>query len=1463
MKKVLFIIFQALFFYLAMPVKAQQVFRFEHIGTEQGLSQNSGLSILFDSKGFMWIGTMDGLNRYDGYEFKIFKGRAGNGEILTNNRIPGLWEDSRGFIWIETYDGYYHFFNPETETFSTLPFYRGDEANTSSITSFLQYNEDIIILGSSNAGVFILRFDKGGKTYQVSQFVDRGKYALSNNKVRFIHADKNQNVWIGTDKGINFLSAKDIPKERMNFQHQYVNFSFTAVCESNDEIWFGTEENGIIAYEKNTSKYKYINQNTNPDFPTNSVVKLYCTRTGKFIIGFKGHGVVITDPSGGKWARISFHGESIDRIYEDRFMQVWLTALEFGITRVDLTSLKSAYYVFTPEEIKHLTDLERPQFYEDSNDNLWIGLHGGGLALYHREDDRFQFFMNDPKNPNSISSNIVHSIAEDKAGQLWLGTGQFLGGIEKVILENQAIMHCYPEKEQVDILDNVVRAIMEDKNKCLWVATKAGIIHLFDRNLQKIAVFDSLPGLGKESIRNNTYSFYNDRNGYLWIGSKGDGLAVSITPLPESVQSYKKLKFRRFRCSPEDTTTLGSNNIYAICEDNDENIWIGTFGNGLSLIRKGKKDFNSFIRINQQNSNLSSNRVRYLLIDKRGNLWVATAFGLNYLAKDNIQKGIYHFTTFLRNPDEPKSINYNDIIHIYEDSKDRLWLGTFGGGAGVLETSDVTQATFEHFSSQNGFSNDVIYGILEDNNGNIWFSSENGLIKLNPEKNSTEIFNEYNGLNFNNFSENTCFKRGDGALCFGGYMGLEVVYPGKLISERANTGIELTNFLLFNKEVPVNESGSPLKQNIAFTDKINLSYKQSSFSINFSALDFVDPATINYAYMLENFEDEWNYVGNQHKATYTNLSPGDYIFHVKSFRYNGDEGSGERILKIIIHPPWWRTTMAYFSYMIFVIAITISIYKTATRLNRYRNELLVQKKVNESKLQFFTNISHEIRTPLTLIIGPIEDMLSGKDISPKNRTLMEIIRKNARRMHHLTSQLLDFRKIQSNKMILKISEVDIVSFTKEIYQSFIPLARHKGIHYTFNSSVESHNIYADPSKLDTIIYNILSNAIKFTGTGKSVSLRILDEVETNFLDILISDEGPGIPQKNLSDIFTRYTILSNHDLAGTGIGLSLAYELTKLHKGDILISSTEGKGTTFTIRLLKGSEHLGESFFIQTNSAETEDMSFKHQPEVDEEETENDQVFSNGLGHKNLLLIVEDNQEILNYVCQSLKSSFTCIGAKNGEEGLHIARQMNPDMIITDIMMPGMNGMEMTRMLKEDFATSHIPIIMLTSKVELHDQIAGIETGAEAYILKPFNVDYLKAVTANILNQRMKVIARYTYKNDISLASVKITGRDDEFIRKVVLYIEDNYEGDFSIELIASYCCVSRTVFYNKIKGLTGLSPLEFVRKIKLKIAARLLENGYNVSEAAYKTGFSDVKYFSKQFKAQFGVPPSKQKTVM
>ena len=1451
--------FTLLLFILLILAKAsgQDIFRFEHLNSEDGLSQNTGSSLLSDSRGFLWIGTMNGLNRYDGYQFKIYKTQNQQSNVFTNNRIIKLWEDEQKFIWNETYDGYYHYLNPKTELFNTFPEYgKLTKTKNSKATCFLQYSADKIWIGTSAEGVYELSYNKKICFYSQALYSDKGKNSISNNNVRFIIADRDSSIWIGTKKGINLLTKKDISESTFQFQHLFINHAFNSSAEIKHEVWFGTDNNGIVVYNRKESAYRILNTDNSPLFKSNQISNIYNSGTGIVFIAFRNNGIIAYNSNSDQWMDISVHGSDILNIYFDKKNNAWITATKFGVSRVDLTSMKSEFYELTPSKQKAISDRERHFFYEDRDSVLWIGLHGGALTYFDKSNNKFKSYVNNTQNPNSISSNIVHCITEDLTGLMWLGTGQYKGGIEKVIRKNTAFTHLIPEPEYDQITDNVVRSISQDKNGFIWAGTKNGKLYVYDSTLEKIHTFNYFKTKETNLYNTNIYAIFFDSQNYIWLGSKGHGLLVSTKPLPKDPLQYHTVRFNHYVHNPSDSTSISNNNIYSIVQDPDRNIWIGTFGNGVCKTTFSPSETLKFQTYSSEHHQLSNKQVRNLYFDSDSNLWVATSMGLNLLPADSIKKNRIFFRNFYQPMEKFNSINYNDVVHIYEDSKKQLWFGTFGGGVNKTSLPVGDSIQFKSITTNSGLSNNVIFGILEEKPDQMWFSSENGLSRYNENDNRVEIFNQSNGLSFNNFSENTCLRLKDGRILFGGSQGIEIFQPNLLKEPPAVNLIELTNFQLFNKDVIVGAKNSPLKHSITHTNKIKLTHTQSSFSITYSALDLLDPQKTQYSFLLEGFDENWNTVGNQTKATYTNLTHGDYIFRVKCTNRSGQWSTKERLLKITILPPWWKTIPAIILYVIIIVFLFILIRKVILKMNKYRNDLTIEKTINEHKLKFFTNISHEIRTPLTLILGPIEDLLHSPPSKDDTIKQLRMIRKNAKRMLQLTNQLLDFRKVQNNKMQLKVRKIELSSFTKNIYENFIPLANHKNIVYTFNASNPVY-VWGDKSKLDSIIYNLLSNAIKFTPENKKVIINV-GETDQNNAIIMVIDEGPGIPAKNISDIFTRYHILSNHDFAGTGIGLSLAYELARLHGGNITVNSTVNAGSSFSFSMPMDKEKVLRQPNVQLAGDNKKNIEINHHIDIEDLPSEADiEIQSDSLPN---ILIVEDNDEIASYTKNSLKSKYTCHIASTGKEGLRLARIQNPDVIITDIMMPEMDGIEMTRLLKEDFATCHIPIIIMTAKTDIQDKIDGFETGAESYITKPLNMNYLKAVIKNIIKQRNLVISKYRDNKTIDPKILKVNSKDEEFLKKISSYIENNYSSELSVERLANLCCVSRTVFYNKVKGLTGLSPLEFTREMKMKIALQLLQKGFSVSEVAFQIGYTDVKYFSKQFKLLYAYPPSKMK---
>ena len=1438
-------------------VNAQDVLKFEYISSKDGLSQNTVFSILPDKKGFLWIGTMNGLNRYDGKDFKIYKSQSNSSEILTNNRISRLWQDDNNFIWIQSYDGFYHAFNQEKETFQTLPTYNDNiEERNSTATSFCQYDSSTIFVGTTASGIYLLKYIKEINQYKTRQFLSRGKETITNNHILNIYKDGAKNIWILTKKGINLLSATDLAQgNHGNITHFHTTVSFTnAVAENEEYLLFGTQNNGIIAWHKASSTFKELNSKNTPFITSNYITHLFNTGQKQILIAFKNHTPILVDDNLKDYRIIRFHSNSLFSAYFDRSNQAWLTGPDLGITRLDLKTNKTEYYELTPPNLRSITDDERHFFYEDRHNQLWIGLHGSGLAAYNRKSNSFKFFRNNVNNNHTIPSNIIQCIAEDQSGQLWLGTGQYMGGLVKVIAANPAFKLTIPMEQNEYITQNVVRSIHEDLQHNIWIATKGGKIHLYTLDGKPLQILNSLRTDNGQHISPNVYSIIVDKEGYLWLGTKGNGLFKTSKPINQYQNNFKDIVFTNYIHQSSDSLSLGHNNVYSLTEDQWGHIWVATFGGGISRMNKHNNKV-TFTNITKANSNLSTNQIRYLKIDSEGNLWIATTFGINMLPKAQLNNDQFRFRHFLHSAGDKNSLSYNDVNHIFESSDHQLWFGTSGGGLNQLVALTDSEAKFKCYTTTNGLSNDVVYSIQEDSNQNLWIATENGISKKSKNKDHLESFNQNNGSSIQNFSEATICRLSNGNILLGGNTGFLTITAQNLPSNDFSAHLELTNFQLFNKDVQIDSKDSPLSNSIGYTDRIKLQHNQSSIAIEYISIDLLNPDQIQYAYMLEGLEKEWNYVGNQRKAVYTNLMPGSYTFRLKCTTRNGDWNSTERTLTISIAPPWYLTLPAFIGYAIILTCIIVLISRTIRRIHQYRTELSVEKKVNEMKLQFFTNISHEIRTPLTLIIGPLQDILN-QDLPQKIIQQLRIIKQNASRMLLLTNQILDFRKIQNNKMTLNITPIDGISFIRPAYECFHLLAKQKHIKYTLATPEQMNPIWVDAAKLDIIIYNLISNAMKFTPENHAIQITL--KQDDNHTYFIVSDQGIGITPEALPELFTRYSILSNGQFAGTGIGLSLSYELAKLHGAELLAESTPKQGSTFTLKLKNGNSHLKNNPMIRFDT----ESSVLNNPELPQpmiEESILDSIPPQST-MKNIL-IVEDNPEILNYICQSLQHKYRCLKASNGQEGLLLAQQENPSIIVTDLMMPVMDGLTMIKRIKEDFAISHIPVVAVTAKASLQDEIEGIETGADAYIQKPFNTTHLMVTIDHLIKQREQLMERFSHSNPISNTPiVQITSKDEEFLKQLVQFIEKNYKSDFNIDAIAEEFAVSRTVFYNKVKSLTSMSPLEFVRQMKLQIAEQLLLKGYNVSEVAFEVGYSDVKYFSRQFKAQFGKAPSQIK---
>ncbi|MBN1415960.1 MAG: response regulator [Bacteroidales bacterium] len=1439
-----------------------EIERFEHLDSRHGLSQNNVLTMFCDHTGYMWFGTMDGLNRYDGYSFRIYKMEEGRVNALTHNRVSDIWEDSLQFLWIKTYEGYFHYFIPETEEFISFPnYYKSSEEKNSFIQCFHQPLKNEIWLGSSNSGVYLLRYDPGTHHYLSTQFLSRGPSSISNNTVNFVISDPFHNIWIGTNQGLNYLSKSESVKEQPYFQHHYASYRFTCAEVVNDFVFFGTQKNGILLYD-------IKNKRLIDDLPDLGTLKsadinfIQKTRhTHAIIIGTRGNGTFIYLPANNRLMNIRQYGLHTVSLFEDSYGMIWLKTERYGIVKINPSDGYTRHYTLTPKEIQSLVDDERPYIYEDRNRNLWIGTHGGGLAWYDQLNDEFTFYRNAPNSHYTISSNFVHCLTEDKSGLLWAGTVQFNGGINIVIMVNPSFKQIIPKPNRENLADNVMRCLFQDSNGYTWMATKSGTIYIYSPQLQLHAVLEKLTTSRSSIPGYIVYTMMEDDRGFLWMGTKGGGILVSNISIANRPDSYKRLHFNVYQNNPHDASSLSNNFVYSIIQDSHKKIWIGTYGGGINTVVSRTADKLTCRRITSENSTLSNNHVRYLFEDSRQRLWVATTFGLDLLENSNIQNDSLLFRTFLYDPQHVNSISYNDIIHIFEDSKNRIWFGTFGGGLNLLTHLSADSAGFTHFKQRDGLSNDAVFAILEDTQGYLWLSTENGISNLNPADMTCKNYNMNSGLYSENFCESTCWRLANGKLLFGSINGTLLIDPERISSTPYTPPLVLTNFQLFNRTVDFRDPDAPIQAHISTLDTIVLKYNQSSFSIEYAALSYFASYQNKYKFILKNFEDSWNEIGDQTKATYTNLSPGTYIFMVKAASWDGTWNENPRILHIIITPPWWKSTLARIIYVILFVIIYLISRRIFLNYYKLQNDLKVERRVSDIKLQFFTNISHEIRTPLTLILGPIEDIKSLKGLPAYLSERINIIERNGKRMLRLVNQLLEFRKVQKNKMKLNVEEIDLVSFVDEICEHFTPIARQKHIHFNFSHNNEKVSVYVDAKKFDSVVFNILSNAFKYTRERKSISVE-LKPPDEKYIDIVVTDQGSGIPKNKLDILFQRFTPLSANygSLDGTGIGLNLSYEIMKLHKGQILVESEPGRGSAFTIRTRLGHEHFSNDDFKDPGN----EVQINHITPIENADynLEPAGVFSSGYTTKPKMLVVEDNIEIIIYIRNIFEAHFEIKTAKNGLEGIAKLEEFHPDIIITDVMMPECDGIEMTRRIKDNFDTSHIPVVMLTAKSAIEDQLIGIESGAEAYILKPFNSLYLNTVVKNLLKQRENIIKKYRDKSPVHLENIKITARDEEFMNNIVNIIESHYSNpEFNVEKMVEISSYSRTVFYNKLKGLTGLSPVDFLRQTRLKMASEILvKTGRGVSETAFMTGFNDVKYFSKCFKHMFGVTPAEYK---
>lgn len=1440
---------------------AQVPYAFTSYSDKDGLSQNTVMGILQDHKGIMWFATWNGINKFDGYTFTSYKSAPGNGIDLTTNRIDQICEDKYGFLWVIVNDRQVYRFNPDTEKFEHISTER--QMGNAAVKSIDILKNGTIWLLTKGQGA--LRISTSPTTFKMKR---KWYVKTPERDVHNVYQDKEGNEWVMSDNGLNLLPAD---KHRMGdgyveaaSRQILTGVPFYSVTETNKELFFGSVNGQVWCYNKVFHNFERI------QLPFHSDV-FYAAHAGTFQLLFvsRKDGFCLYDTRTRKKRIIDssrLPEGDIKDVFVDHSGEIWINQNIIG-TVIHYSPLMDLVKVEKTDIIPARFDPTLPPYriLEDKYGQVWVHPKGGGFSLYNRQTGTLQPFHDKAGSRDWRFSNKLHYAYSDKQGNLWLST--FSKGIEKITFRYQPFQLVAPINYPEGTSDYEIRALMEDYQGHLFVGVRGGRLWAYDPVTYKPYGYMTESGriaMTGTALQGSTYAILEDRSHCLWIATKGGGL------IKAALQGDLRYKLTRYMYDPHNPYSLSHNSVYNIFEDSHGRIWVATYGGGIDYIRQTEEGEVQFIhgRNLLRNYPLAKySKVRFITEDtKSGDIWVGTNHGaIRFNGKFQSPEQI-HFYNYERQVDNPHSLSNNDVHMILVTRDHRIYLATFGGGLNMLQSIDTKgNAVFKSYTTKDGLPSDILLSMKEDKSGYIWISTEDGISRYDRRRNSFDNFtNGYLAIN-TYFSEGASLYTSTGKMILGTNRGFMIFDPERIHKSNFNPSIELSKLLLSNQEVTPGSS-SILKKILNSTTELAIPHDKNIFTIQYAALDYANPSEIEYAYRLKGFDENWNYVGKQRTATYTNLSKGTYIFEVRSTNSDGVWCDNIRTLTIEILPSFWETGWAYLLYVFFALVIMSLVLYIYLIIYRLRHRVSMEKAMTDMKLRFFTDISHELRTPLTLIAGPIEYILKEKPLSTDLRRELQVVERNTNRMLRLVNQILDFRKLQAHKMKLRLQQFDVVAFTQNILDSFYSAAEEHHIRLEFKAMKNPLFLWADEDKFEKILLNLLSNAFKYTPDNKTIKILIEEDEQHIFISII--DEGVGIEEKFRNSIFQRFENIADKNLfnrSSTGIGLSLVKELMEMHKGTIEVKSEVGKGSSFTVGFLKGKEHFDENveFLMDDNTAG--DMAA-----VDDKVPTT--PGKDGFREKLSLLIVEDNVELRSFLRSVFQSSYAILEASNGEEGIQTAISQIPDLIISDIMMPVKDGTEMVKEIRANLSISHIPIILLTAKTSVENRIKGLEYGADDYITKPFSTAYLQARVKNLLSSRQHLQEHFRKnligditpserkaEKSIKEDSPKMSSVDKLFMEHFVELVQQNMtKTEIVVEDFAKELAVSRSVFFKKIKSLTGVAPIEFIRDMKIARAKELLKSGqYSVTEVSYMVGFNTPRYFSKTFKLKTGITPS------
>ncbi|WP_298737487.1 hybrid sensor histidine kinase/response regulator transcription factor [uncultured Chitinophaga sp.] len=1284
-----------------------------------------------------------------------------------------------------------------------------DGLPSSTVRAITQDDQGYLWFGTKNG---ISRFD--GYQFKNFQYKKNDSTSLGNNFIHCITRVDSTHLWIGSENGIYILNL-----EKEQFSHfgpPDMRSVFDIMRDKDGMVWFTSRLSGLFRYDPAKGQLHNFKAG-NSGLSGDQVTKLAQDNDGNIWIGSYGNGIDIYNPSSGAFTNLraansGLSNEYINALYKGRDGTMWAGTMNGGLCKWQPEQRSFRVYRSSASPYSINDDIVRA-LCQVSPDKIYVGTEKG-LAVLDIATERFTRYTNRGNDPFSISDNAIYSLFPDKAGIMWVGT--FFGGASYFNEKGAAFELYYPTGEPHALSGRAVSSFLEDAPGKLWVGTEDGGLQYFNATTRTFQQYPFSPGQQKLSYH-NIHTLLREQGGNIWIGLFAAGINV-LNP--------KTGRVEYFQHQPGNIHSLNSNNVFCIYQDRDNQIWIGT-DRGLDLFDSERREFTRVLQ-----DGVSNTIIYDIYEDNNKTLWFAT-----------YNDGLIYYNKKTDQWDKVTAEGMNKLTCLYDDQEGNLWIGSDGGG---LHKYNFAAKQVEPYNDKTGISANVVYGIQEDDAGLIWITTNNGIYSIDPVKGKARHFTPQDNLQSRQFNYKAFCKMSDGKLFAGGIKGFNAFYPEKVSSVTDNIHVSFTNFQLFNRDVPLSEKG-PLQQQINYTKQLVLRHNQSVMSFEFAALNFSAPEKLSYAYRMEGFDPDWNYVGDQRKATYTNLSPGTYTFRVKATADKGNWEVPETTMQLIIRPPFYKTTLAYIIFTLLALGAAYGIYRYSFNYIRRQHQIRMERLKNKEeqefyarKIEFFTVMAHEIRTPLSLIIAPLEKLLSMNNWRPEEKQQLAIMDENAERLMDLVNQLLDFRRIESDAYEIRKEPVEIISLVQSVYSRFSSLPYQKEIAFTMSTRLSRLQLQADPEVLNKILGNLLINAFRFAKSKVDISVFDMAgaEGEGARLCISVEDDGAGIPAAHIRNIFKQFftTVTDNPDRGspgGTGIGLALANSLAEKHGGRLLVESREGEKTIFTLELPVS----------------------RQQPAPQEQQAEAAVVED----ERPLVLVVEDDPSIQAFLADRFRDSgYNVVKAGHGKAALELVEAHSVDLVISDIMMPEMDGLELCHHVKTNIDYSHIPFILLTARGNSESELKGIEAGADAYIMKPFKWKHIAAVTKNLIASREKLRQKFSEQPNSDVSVLATNSRDKAFMEKVVSIIEARIiDSQLSVEELSRDMAMSRSNLHKKLKSLSGYVPNELIKLVRLKHAAKLLQTAeHTVTEIAYMTGFSAPSYFSKCFQQQFKVTP-------